>query len=52
MRAVLLSKSMDELQKEFGEGLTDINGNPVEYDLSKKDDHVPPFLSTSEWKRS
>lgn len=44
MKAKLLSLSLEELQNEFGEGWTDIEGNPVDFNIEEKDDHVVQLL--------
>lgn len=43
MKAILLSLSLEELQKEFGEGWTDIDGNPVDFNIEEKDEHVSSY---------
>ena len=44
MKAKLLSLSLEELQKEFGEGWIDIEGNPLDFNIVEKDEHVVPLM--------
>ena len=44
MKAKLLSLSLEDLQKEFGEGWIATEGNPVDSNIVEKDEHVVPLM--------